>query len=74
MEPTLIDLNTPAFLDHLRATFPDGKILPDDGDFVPEADPQTDAECALEYRLAQARTVTRLWQEWKAAQKPDLYS
>jgi hypothetical protein len=61
-------LRDPDFLEQLRAAFPDGRILPDEEDFDLEINPQTDSECAEEYRLAQAKRVTRLWREWKAGQ------
>jgi hypothetical protein len=68
--PTEEDLlDDPAFRSYLRERFPpDGVIEPEGEDIQPKARPATDAECAHEHRLAQARRMVRLWQEWKAKQ------
>jgi hypothetical protein len=66
MHPSLDNLKDPEFLQYLRKRFP-GKIEPEQQDFDFDAHAETDAECAHQYRLAQAGRIIRLWKEWKAA-------
>lgn len=62
------DLEDPAFLKFLEGKSPGGPIEPEWQDFDATANPRTEAEQAEQYRLAQARRLIRLYQEWKAGQ------
>ena len=67
-KPKIPTLSDPKFLDYLVKTFPKG-IVPDKTDFDSEAWEAMEAEQAEKYRLAQARRLLRLFDEWKAKQK-----
>jgi hypothetical protein len=67
---TVKDLVNPEFLAWLdRVKGGPGPIRPDKQDYDPSADPEsmTDAQAAQQYRLACARKLMRLWEEWKAS-------
>jgi len=62
------ELEDPAFLSYLHEKYPDSPIKPEKEDYDPSASPRTVAEEAHEYRLAQARRLLRIHQEWKQSQ------
>ena len=66
MEPSSDDLHDPAFLRYLDERCPECPIKPDGQDQDPADPAGTVAEQAEAHRLANARTIIRMWHEWKA--------
>jgi hypothetical protein len=64
-EPTLKDLEDPAFQKYLSTLFPSGKVRPDTQDFDHSLPTVTGAQRAEAYRLAQANMMIRLYRQWR---------
>ena len=62
------DIENPEFVEYVVRQFPDDHVLPDDRDFDRSVNVSTDVQAAIQYRLAQARKVLRMYRAWKAAQ------
>jgi hypothetical protein len=61
------ELFTPEFVKYLKSKAgPNGWIEPEKKDFDSSKRPHTGAEQVDEYRLAQARRIIRLHNEWQA--------
>ena len=63
----LAALDDPAFARWLQTRLGGSHLHPDEQDIDPAAQPSTSAEASEFWRLAEARKLVRLYQEWKAA-------
>jgi hypothetical protein len=62
------EINNPLFLEHVRQVFPKERIIPDEEDFDLFEDTSTYERVKKAHRHAQARTLVRMFREWRAAQ------